>query len=193
MGKGTGLGLASVYAVVKRAGGHITVSSEPGRGATFRVYFPRAQAALSARPSRPATFADHAGNETILVAEDESVVRELVTEILAASGYRVIAAHDGQDALERFRARTEDIDLVLSDVVMPRVSGGELARRVAQERPGVPVLFMSGYTGDELAKHGMRDGSRLLEKPFTPEALLDAVRRALAEREPVAARGVEAA
>ena len=193
MGKGTGLGLASVYAVVKRASGHITVSSEPGRGATFRVYFPRAVDAPSVQAPRAHTPAEHAGNETILVAEDEDVVRELVTEILAASGYRVIDAHDGFDALERFRTRVDEIDLVLTDVVMPRVSGGELARRVAELRPGVPVLFMSGYTGDELAKHGMRDVSRLLEKPFTPEALLESVRRALAEREPVTAPGVQAA
>src|SRR5262245_55655373 len=183
MGKGTGLGLASVYAVVKRAGGHIAVASQPGRGTTFRVYLPESAAAAADAPARASASSAVSGTEIILVAEDEDVVRELVNDVLTEHGYRVLCAHDGQEAWMLFSAQHGEIDLVLSDVVMPKVGGGELARRIARERRDVPVLFMSGYTGDELVKHGMRDaGTRLIEKPFTPEGLLHAVRRALADR-----------
>jgi len=183
LGKGTGLGLASVYAVVKRAGGHIAVASQPGRGTSFRVYLPESTASLVSAPTPAYVSAGLAGNETVLVAEDEEVVRELVCEVLAEHGYRVRSAKDGQGAWELFSERPSEFDLVLTDVVMPRMSGGELARLVARTRPELPVLFMSGYTGDELMKHGMREaGTRLLEKPFTPEGLLTAVRRTLEER-----------
>jgi signal transduction histidine kinase/ActR/RegA family two-component response regulator len=183
MGKGTGLGLASVYAVVHRAGGHIAVASQPGRGTSFRVLLPQSGAAPASVPMTVSVTSGLAGNETILVAEDEDVVRELVCEVLGTRGYRVRCARDGQDAWEQFMACPSEFDLVLTDVVMPRMSGGELARLIGRERPDLPMLFMSGYTGDELVKHGMREASmRLLEKPYTPEKLLEAVRRALEKR-----------
>jgi signal transduction histidine kinase/CheY-like chemotaxis protein len=183
LGKGTGLGLASVYAVVKRAGGHIAVASQPGRGTSFRVYLPESGATLASAPAPAYVSAGLIGSETILVAEDEEVVRELVCEVLTGHGYRVRCAKDGQDAWEQFSSRPREFDLVLTDVVMPRMSGGELARRIGRERPDLPMLFMSGYTGDELVKHGMREAStRLLEKPYTPDKLLQAVRRALEEQ-----------
>jgi CheY-like chemotaxis protein len=182
-GKGTGLGLASVYAVVKRAGGHIAVASQPGRGTGFRVFLPESDAALASAPAAAYVSSGLAGSETILVAEDEEVVRELVCEVLTEHGYRVRCAKDGEDAWEQVSARPTEFDLVLTDVVMPRMSGGELARLIGRERPDLPMLFMSGYTGDELVKHGMREAStRLLEKPYTPEKLLQAVRRSLEER-----------
>jgi signal transduction histidine kinase/CheY-like chemotaxis protein len=183
LGKGTGLGLASVYAVVKRAGGQIAVASQPGRGTSFRVFLPESVATLASAPAPAYVSAGLAGSETILVAEDEDVVRELVCEVLTEHGYRVRCAKDGQEAWEQFSARPHEFDLVLTDVVMPRMSGGELARRIGRERADLPMVFMSGYTGDELVKHGMREAStRLLEKPYTPEKLLQAVRRALEER-----------
>jgi len=189
LGKGTGLGLASVYAVVKRAGGHIAVASQPGRGTSFRVFLPESAARPETAPSQAYVSAGLAGTETILVVEDEDVVRELVCEVLGEHGYRVCSARDGQDAWEQFSARPTEFDLVLTDVVMPRMGGGDLVRRIAHERPELPTLFMSGYTGDELVKHGMREATtRLLEKPFTPEGLLAAVRRALQERMSVAGR-----
>jgi signal transduction histidine kinase/ActR/RegA family two-component response regulator len=188
-GQGTGLGLASVYAVVKRAGGHIAVASQPGRGTSFRVFLPESVASLASTPAPAYVGSGLAGSETILVAEDEDVVRELVCEVLGEHGYGVRSAKDGQEAWEMFRARPTDFDLVLTDVVMPRMSGGELARLIGRERPDLPMLFMSGYTGDELVKHGMREAStRLLEKPYTPEKLLQSVRRSLDERATVHGR-----
>jgi signal transduction histidine kinase/ActR/RegA family two-component response regulator len=188
-GQGTGLGLASVYAVVKRAGGHIAVASQPGRGTSFRVFLPESVASLASTPAPAYVGSGLAGSETILVAEDEDVVRELVCEVLGEHGYGVRSANDGQEAWEMFRARPTDFDLVLTDVVMPRMSGGELARLIGRERPDLPMLFMSGYTGDELVKHGMREAStRLLEKPYTPEKLLQSVRRSLDERATVHGR-----
>ena len=177
-GKGTGLGLATVYGIVKQHRGAVTVASTKGEGATFEVYFPRTadgvQSVASVPPGRPGR------GETVLVAEDDPSVRALVKSVLERNGYRVLAAADGQAALEVARKEKGRIDLLLSDVIMPRMNGRALRDALCLLYPGLRVLFMSGYTGDALTGLGGLDSDVLLvPKPFTPDVLLDGVRRAL--------------
>jgi PAS domain S-box-containing protein len=177
-GKGTGLGLATVYGIVKQHRGAVTVSSTKGQGATFQVYFPRTadsvQALVSVRPALPGR------GETVLVAEDDPSVRALVKSVLERNGYRVLAAADGQSALELARREKGRIDLLLSDVIMPRMNGRALRDALSLLYPGLHVLFMSGYTGDVLTGLGGLDGDvPLVPKPFTPDVLLDGVRKPL--------------
>jgi PAS domain S-box-containing protein len=181
-GEGTGLGLSTVYGIVKQSQGHVVVDSAPGRGTAVTVYLPRA-ARLSdaARRSGPASGAalDGRGTESILLVEDEEIVRSLVEEMLAGLGYTVEVACDGEEALERIAAGTP-ADLVISDLVMPRLSGRELAQRLDELRPGTPVLFISGYTGDTTAIHGpLPQGTAFLEKPFSGAELAGKVRAVL--------------
>jgi CheY-like chemotaxis protein len=177
-GKGTGLGLATVYGIVKQHRGAVTVTSAKGEGATFRVYFPRSgdgvQATRSAPPSVPGR------GETVLVAEDDPSVRALVQSVLERNGYRVLAAADGQAALDLAHQEKGRIDLLLSDVIMPRMNGRDLCDVLTVLYPGLRVIFMSGYTGDALSGPGGLDGDvQLVSKPFTPDVLLDGVRKAL--------------
>jgi PAS domain S-box-containing protein len=177
-GKGTGLGLATVYGIVKQHRGAVTVTSAKGEGATFRVYFPRSgdgvQAARSAPPSVPGR------GETVLVAEDDPSVRALVKSVLERNGYRVLAAADGQAALDLAHQEKGRIDLLLSDVIMPRMNGRDLRDVLTVLYPGLRVIFMSGYTGDALSGLGGFDADvQLVSKPFTPDVLLDGVRKAL--------------
>jgi signal transduction histidine kinase len=179
-GKGTGLGLSTVYGIVKQSGGNIWVYSEPGRGTTFKIYLPRvAQAAEQpARDRRPPRMSR--GTETILVAEDEAVLRELVRHILETSGYTVLVAADGAEAMATCDRHAGPIHLMLSDVVMPQMGGRELAERLAAVRPDMKVLYMSGYTSDAIVHHGMlKPGTHFLQKPFTPEGLTTKVREVL--------------
>ncbi len=180
-GKGTGLGLSTVYGVVKQSGGNVWVYSEPGQGSTFKVYLPRVTE--TGEPVPPAVAAElpaRGGRETILLVEDEAGVRELAQEILAGLGYRVLTARDGQDALEVAAAHPEPIQLMVTDVVMPRLSGRALADRMHPLRPDTRVLFMSGYTEDAIIQHGLLvSGIAFLEKPFTPARLGAKVREVL--------------
>ncbi len=179
-GKGTGLGLASVYGIVRQSGGHIRVESAPGEGTTFSVYLPRAEdAAAPARPPEPVP-AGGGGSETVLLVEDSDFVRALTHEILRLGGYRVLDASNGEEAIGLCRIHPGTIDLVLTDVVMPGMSGRELSERVKTLRPGIRVLYMSGYTDEAIARHGVLEpGMAFIEKPFTPDDLVRKVREIL--------------
>jgi two-component system cell cycle sensor histidine kinase/response regulator CckA len=179
--RGTGLGLATAYGIVKQSGGHIWVYSEAGRGTTFRLYFPVTQAAAAVTPDPSQPPLPVTGDETILVAEDEEILRSLIQIVLGRLGYTVLLAPDGASALEV--VRQQRIDLLVTDVVMPGQSGFDLAAAVRSMDPRVGVLFMSGYTAAALESHGPAvRGELLLQKPFTPGTLGEAVRAALEAR-----------
>ncbi len=178
-GRGTGLGLSTAYGVVRQSGGHVSVRSERGHGTEFTVHLPLAESA--APPEAAAAPAACGGTETILVAEDQEALRELVVEMLSDAGYTVLAASDGGSALERARRHDGPLDLVVTDVVMPCAGGPELAERLRALRPGLRVLYTSGYTADVIERSGLGgEEVPLLGKPFTRAELLDAVRGALA-------------
>jgi PAS domain S-box-containing protein len=172
-GQGTGLGLATVYGIVTQAGGSIDIDSQPGGGTTVSVLFPACESRPPERPRRVEPAGPPAGGETILVVEDEDAVRRLTCRILSRQGYRVLEAPDGRHALSTWDRHGAEIDLLLTDVVMPGMSGKELAEEI-----GIEPVFMSGYTDDVVLRHGV-EGLRLVEKPFDAETLLSAVRSAL--------------
>jgi PAS domain S-box-containing protein len=178
-GKGTGLGLSTVYGIVKQSGGYVWVYSELGHGTTIKLYLPRvdAPAEPQAPPRETATLT---GTETILLAEDDDILRPLTKGLLAKLGYTVLDAESAEQALAVAGARQGPIHLLVADVVMPGASGRELARRLAQSRPETRVLYVSGYTDDAIVHHGMLDpGLKFLQKPFTPAALARKVRDVL--------------
>jgi CheY-like chemotaxis protein len=180
VGRGTGLGLASVYGIVKQSGGYIWVYSEPGRGTTFKIHLPRVDEAVAEPPAARIASETSRGSETILVVEDEDLVRELTREVLSAHGYTVLDAPHGPAALDVLDEHAGTIDLLLTDMVMPHMSGCELARRVLLRRPEIRVLYMSGYTGDTMAQQGvLKEGDSYLDKPFTLDALSRKVREVL--------------
>ncbi len=180
-GKGTGLGLATVYGIVQQSGGQICVDSAPGAGASFVVYLPRAEEAAGPAPPVAAATAPRGGTETILLVEDEEDVRELAVDILGEAGYRVLAAADGHEAL-RIAAGADAIALLLTDMVMPRMSGRQLADALVPGRPGLRVLYMSGYAGTAAGRDTLQEGAPFLRKPFTPAELLGRVRAVLEDR-----------
>jgi signal transduction histidine kinase/CheY-like chemotaxis protein len=182
LGKGTGLGMATCYGIIKQHGGHIEVYSEPQQGATFNIYLPRVEAddAVSTR-RRPALEQLPRGTETVLLAEDELAVRALAGRVLRAQGYSVLEAADGEVALNLARSREGlRIDLLLTDVVMPRMGGKTLAEQIVSMYPGIKVLFTSGYTDDTIVHFGRLDpGVAFIQKPFSPSALAHKVRDVL--------------
>ena len=178
LGQGTGLGLAMVYGFVKQSGGAISVLSAPGRGAAFRIAIPQNREAVSTAVEP--THAVTNGSETILVAEDEDTVRSLVRRLLVGAGYEVLTASGPDAALQICQEHKGHIDLLLTDVVMPKMSGPALAREATALRPDMNVLFMSGYTGTDIVARGIEEGNTaLLQKPFSAGALSEAVRAAL--------------
>jgi PAS domain S-box-containing protein len=180
-GKGTGLGLATVYGIVKQAGGSIEVSSEVGRGTSFEVFFPRVDETPPVAPSSSSKKANFkGGKETLLVVEDDAAVRSLTRTVLSAHSYSVIEAADADDALRWVAENDHPIDLLLTDVVMPGMSGRVLAQHLELLRPGIKVMYMSGYTDDAVVRHGlMREEINFLQKPFSPETLASKVRAVL--------------
>jgi two-component system, cell cycle sensor histidine kinase and response regulator CckA len=179
-GQGTGLGLSTVYGIVKQSGGYIWVYSEPGKGTTFKVYLPRVTAQVDSKPEVMQLPAAGKGSETILLVEDEEAVRELATRILSAKGYSVVAAKSTREAEDFSEKYTGQIHLLLTDIIMPGTSGRELARRITERHPKTRVLYMSGYTDNVLAQGGVLEaGLSFLQKPFTPGALAQKVRDVL--------------
>jgi signal transduction histidine kinase/DNA-binding response OmpR family regulator len=179
-GKGTGLGLATVYGIVKQSGGHVWLYSELGLGTTFKIFFPRVVGVAEAAPVENAQETS-GGHESILVVEDDDRVRSLVVEVLESAGYTVIAASGGNEAIAHFERHGQEIQLLITDLVLPKMSGKEIAERLLSKQPGLRILFISGYTGDILANQGILSGPRMdfLQKPFGLKALRAKVRAVL--------------
>jgi len=179
-GKGTGLGLSTVYGIVKQSGGNVWVYSELGKGTTFKVYLPQVEEEVSALAHPPAELGTERGSETVLLVEDEELVRKLACELLTGAGYVVIAANGGEEALSLAREHKEPIDLLLTDVVMPKISGKEVAERLSGIHPETKVLFMSGYTDEAIVHHGILDSHiAFIQKPFSEHALAHKIREVL--------------
>ncbi len=179
-GKGTGLGLATVFGIAKQSGGHVAVSTELGRGTAFKVYLPRIEVMAEAGVSGSRQVAVAHGTETILLTEDEPALRALARHILQMHGYTVLEAGRGEKALRIAEEYKGTIHLLVTDVVMPAISGRHLAERLTAVRPGVKVLYLSGYTDDAVVRHGVLQAeTAFLQKPFTPLALAIKVREVL--------------
>jgi CheY-like chemotaxis protein len=178
-GRGTGLGLSTVYGIVKQSGGHIEVESAPDRGSVFRIYIPQLVAPAPRRLGMRSLEPGPRGDETILLVEDEEAVRVFASKALERQGYTVLEARHGRDALLRLADYAGPIQLLITDIVMPEMGGGELARRLTAERTDLRVLYMSGYADGETARRGLGVGAAYLQKPFTSEALAKKVREVL--------------
>jgi CheY-like chemotaxis protein len=179
-GHGTGLGLSTVYGIVKQSGGYIWVYSEPGKGSIFKIYLPRVEESVEESAAPPPQLSAQRGTETILLVEDEVAVRDLIQTVLSEQGYNVITSRDPQHALHIASTSTHGIHLLLTDVVMPGMSGRELATLISARRRGIRVLFMSGYTDNVITSGGMLEkGLAFLQKPFSPARLVHKVREVL--------------
>jgi CheY-like chemotaxis protein len=178
-GRGTGLGLSTVYGIVKQSGGYIWVYSEPGKGTTFKVYLPRVATAAEPLPVSKDQEIARGGTETILLVEDEDAVRALASRILESKGYTVLLAESGAQAIEIARENPA-IDLLLTDMVLPGMGGSEISKRIHELAPRTKVLYTSGYTDDVIVRRGLMErDAAFLEKPFTPNVLARRVREVL--------------
>jgi two-component system cell cycle sensor histidine kinase/response regulator CckA len=178
VGRGTGLGLAVVHGIIKQSGGSIDVYSEVGVGTSFRIYLPAFQPAMVR--SGDAAGPLSRGSETVLFVEDEDSLREFGITVLEGSGYAVLSAWNGEDALQVIANRLDEIDVLVTDVVMPQMGGRKLAETLQSRRPGLKVLFLSGYTDDAVVRHGVLQANvNFLQKPFSPQALSRKVREIL--------------
>jgi CheY-like chemotaxis protein len=181
--KGTGLGLATVYGIVRQVGGHIDVYSERGRGTSFEIYLPRTDEAAEPIRSAPVPTETARGSETVLLVEDDDLVRKVAQRVLTRNGYAVLEARDGEEVNQICQRHEGPVHLLLTDVVLPGgMSGREIAAQLVQLHPEAKVLYMSGYTDNAIVRHGVLDpGIAFLAKPFTPTVLADKVRRVLDE------------
>jgi CheY-like chemotaxis protein len=182
-GKGTGLGLSTVYGIIKQSGGYVLVESELRHGTTFRIYLPRVEDALEPAGAVGALSSQTRGSETVLLVEDEESVRQLVRETLESKGYKVLEADHGEAALQLAADHASEIDILITDVVMPGMSGRELSARLCATCPHTKVLYLSGYTEDAIAHEGvLESGTAFLQKPFTLQMLSRKVREVLGDR-----------
>ncbi len=183
-GKGTGLGLSTVYGIVKQSDGYIWVDSEPKKGTSFRVYFPRVQVKAKKYPSPLEIQQAQRGSETLLLVEDEDMVRELSARVLQDAGYTVLVSSHGEEALRLATEQKGTIDMIITDVIMPGISGRKLAEGIQKNRPEIKVLFISGYTDEIISQQGnLEEGMNFLQKPFSPQKFLITVRQIL-DRKP---------
>jgi two-component system, cell cycle sensor histidine kinase and response regulator CckA len=179
-GRGTGLGLSTVYGIVKQSNGFIWVYSEPGKGTTFKIYFPQAEGEIAKVTEETKSEPGLRGFETVLVAEDEASVRTLTCRILRERGYTILVASNGKEALDIAQKYSGEIHLALTDVVMPEMGGKELVSKLASIRPGIKALYASGYTDNAIVHHGVLDSDvAFLQKPFTVESLARKVREVI--------------
>jgi CheY-like chemotaxis protein len=178
--KGTGLGLSTVFGIIKQSGGDIRVYSEPGRGTTFKVYLPQVEGGIARSEERKHKFADLRGKETVLVVEDEEALLKLMKRALTSFGYNVLQASNGEEALDVCERHEGPIHIMLTDVVMPKMSGRELAELLGPRYPDMKVLYMSGYTDNAIVHHGMlEEGIEFIHKPFTADNIALRVREVL--------------
>jgi CheY-like chemotaxis protein len=178
--EGTGLGLATVFGIVQQSHGKIEVVSEPGHGATFKIYLPSVLELISSPTSHSAVPESLRGSETILLVEDDAAVRNLASFFLQANGYTILGAGNGDAAIRVFEKQGDTIDMLITDVVMPGISGRELADQLVAKRPDLRVLYLSGYTNDAVLRHGVsHDQAHFLQKPFSPMSLALKVRETL--------------
>lgn len=191
VGKGTGLGLSTVYGIVKQSGGNIWVYSEPGYGTTFKIYLPRVDQETSTSESRTECTTILGGTETILLVEDEPQIRRMAVEFLTECGYDMLVASNGVEAMQILKQQKDRVHLIITDVVMPQMSGRELAEHVAILKPEIKVLYMSGYTNDAIVRHGVLESETwFIQKPFAPDALACKIREVLNEDQALVTRQI---